>query len=173
MNVFLHLKAFQLFLIFIVSALFTSSSILGRTIECLFVCIYIGWIYSIGTSMNELIPTNVRPRAAYFKASCLLVSLWIIVIIMIFGGYSIDQNNYRSYGYWLWVLLPLHLYLTFSLIYIIYFAAKMLTSVIDGEIADFSTSYKLFFAIWIYPIGLWFIQPVIQKILSRPPQPGT
>ncbi|MFI5161258.1 MAG: hypothetical protein ACHQHN_08265 [Sphingobacteriales bacterium] len=168
MNIFLRLKAFQLFLIFIVSALFASSSIFGKTVECLCFCIYIGWIYSIGTLLNELIPQNYRPRASYFKVSCLLVSLWVIAIIMILGGYSIDQNNYRSYGDWLWLLLLAHTYLIYSLIYIIYFAAKMLTSVIEGEIADFSKSYKVFFAIWIYPIGLWYIQPVVQKILTKP-----
>lgn len=167
MAILLKLKAFQLFLIFIVSALFESGSIVEGTIGALGFGIFIGWIYSIGTSMNELIPYKLRPNGIYFKVSCLFTVVAIIVILIIFGGYSIDQDNYQQYGYWIWVLLPFHFYLIWSLIYIFYFASKALTSVIEGEVVGFGESYRVFFAMWFYPIGVWFIQPAVQKILLK------
>jgi len=166
MNILLRVKAYQLFLIYVFSVIFSTDGIAGRIIFCLSVCINIVWIYSIGLSMNKLIPEKFRPKIAYFKASCLLILVWITVALTIFGGYSINQDNYAEYGNWLWVLIPAHLYLMWSFFYMFYFASKMLNSVIDGEIVGFSTYYRTFFAMWIFPIGVWFIQPAVQRILA-------
>ncbi|TWJ01713.1 hypothetical protein JN11_01867 [Mucilaginibacter frigoritolerans] len=166
-NILVRVKDYQLFLIFLVSALLASGSVLGRIVGCLSFCVYIVWIYSIGSLMRELIPNKLRPKITYFRMSCLVLIVGTIVILMIFGGYSINQDNYKNYGKLFWVFLFIQLFLMWSLIYIVYFAAKMLMSIVEGEIVDFNKSYKFFFAIWIYPVGLWIVQPAVQRILSQ------
>jgi len=47
------------------------------------------------------------------------------------------------------------------------FAGKMLESVIEGEIVGNSDALKAIICFVIFPVGLWYIQPAIQRVLAK------
>jgi hypothetical protein len=67
----------------------------------------------------------------------------------------------------------LHGYLYFSCVIIVIvlysfmFAARMLESAIEGKIVNRSDSLKTFFYIWFFPIGIWYIQPAVKRVLIQ------
>ena len=58
-------------------------------------------------------------------------------------------------------------YFIWSWLYISMFAARMLESVIEGELANKSDSLKGFFYFLFFPIGVWYIQSAVQRVLAK------
>ena len=56
---------------------------------------------------------------------------------------------------------------TISYIYIVYFAAKTLKTIELNKEFKFKELSRVFFLILFLPIGIWFIQPRINKIYSK------
>jgi hypothetical protein len=166
MRFLLRLKHWQLFLLIVLPAYFISNSLIGRIIDCVWMVFFIGWIYVIGISMYTLVQNKDKFNINYFKFSCLFVSVAFAAIIIIYGGYSIDQSFYQRDSGLILLLISFHAYLIWSLLHIFYFAAKALVSVTEGDVVRFSEFYRTFLAFCFYPIGLWFIQPAVQKILG-------
>ncbi len=61
----------------------------------------------------------------------------------------------------------LHFFSIFCILHTIYFAAKTIRSVELKRNARFSTFVGDFFLIWIFPVGIWFIQPRINKLIEK------
>ncbi len=164
MEFLLRLKSWQLFVLVFIPAMIPGDTLWG-SISAFWVVVYIGWIYAIGSSMNKLIPEKVRPQASYFKFSCLFILIAVFGILLT-GGYKINQDNIQDYGYKAWILIPLSFYMMWSMLYVFAFAAKMLESVIEGQAVGLSDALKAFFGFWFFPIGLWYIQPAVQRVLQ-------
>ncbi len=69
--------------------------------------------------------------------------------------------------------LPVLLYLFFSFLYVFAFAARMLESMIEGEIVGISDSLKGLLCFWVFPFGVWQIQPAVQRVLATRQNPTT
>lgn len=54
-----------------------------------------------------------------------------------------------------------------GIIYGLYFVAKSLVTLEEGKILRFDRYLGTFFLCWFFPIGIWFIQPRIKKLLSE------
>jgi hypothetical protein len=129
-----------------------------------FMIIWFGWVYSVAMAMYKLIPKKDKPGITYFKFSSVFATVYIFIVLC-YGGYSITPDSFDQYGNVVWVLTTLHFYLIFALMYILYFAAKVLQYAIAGKPLGFSP--KLFFGFWLFPIGIWYIQPAVQKVLDK------
>ncbi|MNL47293.1 hypothetical protein D3C87_1700740 [compost metagenome] len=67
------------------------------------------------------------------------------------------------------LIIPLHLFSIFCLIYTLYFNAKSLKAVETRKPVTFSDFAGEFFLLWFFPVGVWIIQPRINKIFSEDP----
>ena len=56
---------------------------------------------------------------------------------------------------------------TFSMFYYLYFVAKTIKIAELQKKLEFVNFASEFFLIWFYPIGIWFIQPKINKIIEE------
>lgn len=172
MKFLLKLKAWQLFCIMFLPAMLVQaqSMALLLVIQSFFFLVWIGWVYAVGMELSKKLPGDVYFNKGYFEFSCFFVASYITVVFIFFpGGYSITQDNYKEFGNSIWVIVPLHLYMMASLIYIFYSSAKVLSSCIDGKQADFGRSFGYFMGFWFFPVGIWFIQPKVQNILNDNP----
>jgi len=61
------------------------------------------------------------------------------------------------------LIFPLHLLAMFCLFYLLYFVSKSLVLAETCKPASFNEYAGLFFLIWVFPIGVWFIQPRINR----------
>jgi len=165
MKFLLHLKPWILFLIFLIGMIFSGdSSYYGLFICYLFFTIYIGWIYQIGASMYNLI-SNPKSSIRYFKFSCWFMGVSIILSNLFYLYFSqfiphnatidlIASISLPCYSFWSWL-------------YISMFAARMLKSAAEGKSVNKSDSLKLFLCFFIFPIGVWYIQPTVQRVLKK------
>ena len=65
------------------------------------------------------------------------------------------------------VIVPLHLFSMFCIFYSLYFVAKTFKTVELQRQVSFSDFAGEFFMIWFYPIGIWIVQPKINKMIEE------
>ena len=127
------------------------------------------WILSIGLVLNDLLPNSKKVNSNYFQISAGFIIIYFVYIIFVAGGgYYINNHNYKEYGLWIWLIIPLHLYLMWSIFYMFHYAAKIISrlNIFVNKKKD-STTAGYFFGFWFYLIGIWIIQPKIHELLNK------
>ncbi|HTD97881.1 MAG TPA: hypothetical protein VK668_01275 [Mucilaginibacter sp.] len=163
MNFLLRLKSWQLFLLLIVPYFLTSIPYFGNLFYITGIVMYVGWPYAIGTRMHALMPDKLKPGITLFKYCCIILIVIIITLNtwqVYFGGTTF-LSRYQVSDF---VILPILLFLIF---YIWMFAPRMLESVIEGRMVYRSDSLRAFFGFWFFPIGVWYIQPIVHRVLDK------
>jgi hypothetical protein len=167
MDFFLKLKHWQLFvLMFFVPNIIMSvagSSLLTVRILCAVVVIgfYFGWLYSLGTALHKKLPNRAEVNQLYFKISFLILSLLSFgLVIWELSAGSLMHDH----------MIILLLLLVFGYIwafYIFYFVARSLKTVELQRPVTYYEYIDIFFLLWFYPIGVWFIQPKVNAIFEK------
>lgn len=70
-------------------------------------------------------------------------------------------------GAGIFVILPLHLFSMFCIFYALYYDARTIRSIElnrDPEASEYLVEMML---LWIWPVGIWILQPRINKIYNR------
>jgi hypothetical protein len=169
MKFLLYLKPWKLFLLFFLCVIFSANHYTGLGVCVLFWIVYTAWVYNIGTAMHKLIPLNTKPGIKYFKFNCLYIQ-FVLIAIVVFAiaemllGLHLPTMPYSVQSI---IKIILLLYLIWSWVYFSMFAARMLESVIEGELVNKSDSLKGFFCLLFFPIGVWYIQPAVQRVLIK------
>jgi len=168
MNVFLKLKHWQLSILFIVPVVIAANSsaltYAGRFLISVFVGgLFFGWLYSLGVALNNSIRLELRLNVRSFKISFLL-------IVISHCSLSVARQ-FLEEGWWrenyLFIMLPVMIFMVCCVLNIFYFVAKSLkTAELKKEVLyrDYADE---FFSIWFYPIGVWRIQPRINKLFAN------
>ena len=156
MNFLLRLKSWQLFVITVIPLLFPPVNAFGIIATIIGYTIYIAWVFSIGYAMNALIPDKSKPDVIFFKVNSIFMAIAILFGIY-FSYYGVNQ--YLGCVFIAVILL--------SFFYCISFAGRMLESMIKGEMVNFSDSLKTIKYIWVFPLGIWYLQPAIKRVLEK------
>jgi hypothetical protein len=113
------------------------------------------WARSVGTFLNSLLEPSLQFEKPFFYFSLVYPILFLVVEPAFL---SVDS----SASHWLRILLG---GLSFICsINIVSSVAKSLVSVKTGTSSRFSDYAWEFFQIWFFPIGVWFIQPKINRL---------
>lgn len=189
-NLFLKAKHWQLFILFfalpfiayvvMMSMIFSAafSRELGPdfflsflwvipVIIILFVGGLYGWFWSIGVGLQQWVPPTVKLNVTFFKV-CLLFPLFYILTIVAVVAAAINSavTGFEPSPFIALFIIPAHLFSIFCSFYGLYFVAKTVkTAELQREV-NFSDYVGEFFMIWFYPIGVWIVQPKINKIIA-------
>jgi len=134
--------------------------------------IFYGWFWSVGVGLQKYIPGDIKKNVAIFKI-LLLFPLLYIFTIFVFAGITlldfIDLNNIEESNIFLAVaiILPLHLFSMFCQFHSLYFVAKTFKQAELQKAVKFDEYIGEFFLLWFFPVGVWFIQPKINKIVTK------
>ena len=128
-----------------------------------FMAIFMTWFWSLGTGLNNLIKPEIRPSSKFFRFGIIYSALYMI-LFMFFMSRLIDQEKMGSM---MGFVFPLHLFAMFCMFYGLYFIAKNLVMAEKNEVVKFDDFSGPFFLIWFFPIGIWFVQPRINKLISN------
>jgi hypothetical protein len=167
MQIFLRLKHWQLFGLFfiwqIVSiiASITEQTLMAFITGLLFDVIFFGWLYTLGANLNKRLPNKIKMNLILFK--------WFIVILIIyvvFYGMFISNFWLNKCTYSIASILPFQFLAMFCMLYCFYFVAKSLKTVELQRPVTFNDYAGEFFLIMLFIIGIWFIQPRINKIFE-------
>lgn len=195
MKVFLRMKHWQLFLLLfgipfifqVIGALslsyFKNPALLFMVfplILFLYMIAFFTWFYTLGTNLNRKLPDTVQMSLKRFKIFLSIPFLYFLLIcIFLFclfrslaemaaSGASDPSAFSAIQPHWMIFVLviPLHFFSIFCILYSLYFIAKSL-KVAEGQRAvTFNDFAGEFFLIWFFPVGVWFIQPRINRLFS-------
>jgi hypothetical protein len=134
------------------------------------------WMYSVGVGLKKYLPEGVHSRTNFFVFCLVFPVIFFILFALIqvntmFSMLGADLQAapetlpMNLFGY-LVLLIPLQLFALFCAIYALRFVAKITKSVELKRRARFSDYIGYFFLVWLYPIGIWIIQPKINAIVE-------
>jgi len=186
MERFLKAKHWQIFLVtiglpFILQIIIMPVSIftgnpmllfkLMPVIMVVFMAGFFGWFWSIAIGLQTKIPANVKLKVEKFKIFFFipLIYIFIISIFFVFIGNWIEGGNNPGsgrIGLIMGIIVPLHLFSMFCIFYCLYFVAKTFKTVELQREVTFSDFGGEFFLFWFFPIGVWIVQPKINKFID-------
>ena len=137
------------------------------------------WLWSLAIGLQPKVPVQVPMKTRKFKTFFLfqisyliLFSVGISVFISSMSTMieSTEVPNLSVIGVVFVIVFPLHLFMMFCTIYCMYFAAKTIkTAELQREVS-FGEFIGEFILIWFYVIGVWFIQPQVNKLIEPKPK---
>ncbi|WP_298489453.1 hypothetical protein [uncultured Maribacter sp.] len=138
----------------------------------LYVGLFFGWFWSIGIGLQKYIPDDINMKIKKFKIFFLIPLAYILFLLIVIGttfyGFSSGSNAVGGIvGKMLFVVIPMHLLSMFCIFYSLYFVSKTIKTTELKRDVTFSEFAGEFFMIWFFPIGIWIIQPRINKIVSE------
>lgn len=117
------------------------------------------WIYSIGNAANARLSNGLKRNPIVFRVGLIFAACYMLYFgIFIFGSSGSQPPT--------WVL-PLHFLAMTGSFYGLWYAAKQFGTLRHGEITGFMDYSGVFFMLWFFPIGVWFIQPIVNERLAR------
>jgi hypothetical protein len=133
----------------------------------LFMSVFFGWFWSIGVGLNKFLPQESNLNITKFKIFLLIPFFYVIFLMfsmLSFGVFSDSPPSNGMFGISFAIIIPLHLFSMFCMFYIMYFCSKTIKSIELKREAIFSDYVGEFFLLWFYMIGIWILQPKINKI---------
>jgi hypothetical protein len=156
----------QVFLLLIIPAIFPSNYF-GLVLTILWAGVLAYCTYFLGHGLYEKLPVGHDLKIKRFHFHLFFALAYLGVVFIVFkGGYEINQDNYKDYGWTVAIILPLHLFTMYSIFYVIWFIAKAIATIEQNKVVKFDTYAGNFFLLWFFPIGIWFVHPKIRKIFS-------
>ncbi len=121
------------------------------------------WFWSLGSGLQQFIPEPLRLKIGLFKITTLFpIIYYVIFFALIFNTiYSSDPNFF-----YLLFLIPMHFFTMFCMFYNFYFVAKTVKTAELQRESLFSDYIGEFFLLWFYYIGVWIIQPKVNKAVE-------
>ena len=105
-------------------------------------------------------------KQTLFRVSLSFVPFYLLVFGIFFQSTTHARNPALiliSFA----VILPLHFFAVFSQIYSWYFVSKSVALAENQRPVSFADYAGYFFAIWIFPIGVWIIQPRVNQLYAN------
>lgn len=129
--------------------------------------ILIFWFYTMGHKVNSILPADFKKNETFFKLSVLFPMFYIILVFLLFG--IILSKTSEDFNPFLVIILivPAHLFSMFCMFYLIYFCSKTLKTYELQKKVRFTDYAGEFVLLWFFPIGIWIIQPRINKIYDE------
>lgn len=128
--------------------------------------ILIGWPWIIGANLYKVLPTDFKDmKIQTFKA---VLSVYLLALLIEHILYTMNNAHYSFHP-----ISYLLIYLVVVLVLHIYFAsfiAKELKSIELQRTATWNDFKGTFFLLFFGPIGIWWIQPRINKIFTKTPE---
>ena len=150
---FLRAKHWQLFLLLVVTGaagLVWSVFLIALAMLC-----FAAWLWSMGRFLSSMRPQSLRLKTGFFRFALIYPVLYTCASAPFFPNPPMFA-----------VFLLLQVLAMACLIYVMYFVSKNLAMVETGKPARFYDYAGRFFLLWCYPIGIWFIQPRINRLYA-------
>ena len=178
MSILLRLKHWQLFLVtigipFIINIILTISGTGSQNSPLILitfiiasiisVTIILAWLYALGTNLYQKLPDTVKMNLKRFKIILSLTALYGVFFVVLNKtlGHRVMNMNTAIY------FMPVHLFFMLCIFYCWHFNAKALKAVELQRNVSFDDFASEFFLLLFYPVGIWIIQPRINKLFDK------
>ncbi|WP_430411354.1 hypothetical protein [Kordia sp.] len=134
-------------------------------IMIVFMSIFFGWFWSIAIGLQHCIPSTIKMNVTKFKVFFFIPLAYITFIMLHMAGIiATSQEGFE----WIYALIiPLHLFSMFCIFHTLYFVSKTIKTAEVQRKVEFSEFLGEFFLLWFYFIGIWIIQPKVNKLYEK------
>jgi len=133
-----------------------------------------GWLYSVGTKLQPMLPEGAKMSVGLFRVFLFFPLVYLISIAIgmawLFSTLSsgtIEPPGPAALGL-VFIIIPIHFFCIFCILYSFWFVSKSL-KMVETQKTDFSFSEYAgeFFLIWFFFVGVWILQPRINKLFAE------
>jgi hypothetical protein len=167
MDRLLNLRHWQIFAYLIIVPAFFPEDDSEIYFQIFWGLLFVIWVMKVDEELYNRLPDGMNLNFNLLLINFFISAVYLIVILLTIGGYHITDDNYQDYGWKVWIYLPMHLYCFFSFFYAIRFTAKAIASIENKRNVDISYYGTYMAALFFFPIGIWWIQPKINKIFRQ------
>lgn len=123
---------------------------------------FLGWLWALGTELTKKVPEELRMGTGFFKFGLVYGFVYSLV------GFNVltTMASADPPGPWLLVIVPFHFLAMFCMFYALYFVSKTLRMAETWQKTTFYDYSGAFFLLWFFPIGVWVIQPRVNRMFS-------
>ncbi|MDB4903543.1 MAG: hypothetical protein JWQ63_2824 [Mucilaginibacter sp.] len=131
-----------------------------------------GWQWAVATGFQKMIPASIKMKVKKFKIFFFIPTIYLILIFILMAvvfsaTFLKDNPPGPAFVIVFMLIFPIHLFAMFCIFYSLYFLAKTLkTAELQREVT-FSDFAGEFFLAWFFPIGVWILQPRINKMIEQ------
>jgi hypothetical protein len=126
-----------------------------------------GWLYAVGTHLHSLLPATVSMNLRRFKLFLFIPVIYIFSMLIFITLGILQLININTFDpVIILIIVPLHLFSMFCIFYCLYFNAKAFKAVELQRPVKFNDFIGEFFLTWYFPIGIWFLQPRLNKLFD-------
>ena len=167
---FLKLKHWQLFLMLILPTLLCFmfkvpfEPLVIAAIALFLMIVLFGWMFSVGVWSNSKLPEERRSNIVVFAAALILPTVYMLLYILIILPKINAGTPPSQLPVW---MMPMHMLSLAGIFYGIWFTARKFKSLLENEDADFLIFSSTFFLLFVFPLGIWIIQPNVNALYSR------
>jgi hypothetical protein len=133
-----------------------------------------GWMWSVAIGLQKMVPPGIKMKVTKFKIFFFIPVIYLALIALVLGyvfsgNFSPASGNIPgpAFFYIFPIIIPLHLFSIFCIFYSIYFVAKTIKTVELQRVANFGDFVGEFFMVWFHMIGVWILQPKINKLVEQ------
>lgn len=172
-NFFLRAKHWQMFLLlfavptiaefFVIPATIRSWRDLGPNgfvllgVMLLYFLCYLAWFGSMGLFFRSIVSSGLRMETQFFRFALVYPVLYVPIFFFLVIPDRVP----------VWIVLPLHLACMVCIFYLLYFVSKNLVLAETGKQASFCEYAGPFFLLWFFPIGVWIVQPKVNRLYAE------
>ena len=183
MNRFLKAKSWQIFIVtigltVILEIIAITLIIIGRNPTVIFKIMpimmifflggFFGWLWAVAINLQEKLTADLKLKVNRFKTFLLIPIIYFVIffvfIDLVMSG-AIENGTVTNHVIFAWII-PLHLIAVFCIFYCLYFVSKVFKTVELQRKVTFSDFAGEFLMIWFFIIGIWIIQPKINKMIE-------
>ena len=159
----LKAKHYQLFLIPIIGVFVGNTTITGEpTYSALFgivgFWIFMTYPFLIGYSIQKYIPDNISLNNNLFQINFLIILCAYSVVMILSDGQGMTFSGLEAIPFF---------YVFYAFLHSLSFPAKSIKTIESGRKAKLGDYLGDFFLIVFLPIGIWFLQPRINRIAAN------
>lgn len=133
--------------------------------------LHFSWQYTLGTNLYKRLPEGTSMNLPLFKAFMIFPLLYVPCFMfymasMVEGFKTLTFPN----PFVIMLMIPLHLFSIFCMFYCIYFNAKSLKAVEKQKPVKGDEYIAEFFLLCFFVVGVWILQPRINKLFTEKEQ---
>ncbi|WP_157975972.1 hypothetical protein [Lewinella sp. IMCC34191] len=130
-----------------------------------------GWTWSVGHGLQQRIAREFRRSTIGFGAVLITLAVLCVSSFAYSGDTLLILDASNTFTLLFWTLLPL---LSVWMVAHLYCAAYVADLIITAEEEREPTTHELIqlsLQIWLFPVGIWLVQPRVNRLARRSPQP--
>lgn len=132
----------------------------------LWIGIFYGWMWSMGIGLGAKLPETLRLKTLWFKLAIIFPFVYMLFfgyfMSTLFAGFPNDINEPNPSLFVF--ILPFHLLTMICNFYCFYFVARTFKTAELKRRVQFGDFVGEFFLMWFFFVGVWILQPKVNKL---------